>query len=170
MNTADSRKEAIVDTILNERKNTLHNVGGIAIDMLMFINKNKDNLVKYIKRTGNNTPYTEIETTVHYLNSLIGINSTDVNSTVISIIRNDYNTKCRYSDEHCGQHCTTLCANKIRAFKDKMSGMLEYHKSLLDTLDTEYLGFVILNKWRMDIELDLIDHICDMLSKAIWEV
>ena len=164
------KKEKIADTILNERRNALNQVGGIAIDMLLFIDSNKDSLIKYIKSIGNDTPYTEIEATVHYLNSLIGINSTDVNRAVISIIRDDYNTKCRYSDEHCGQYCTTLCANKIRAFKDKMSGMIEYHKGLLDTLDTEYLGFVILNKWRMDTEMELIDHICDMLSKAIWEI
>lgn len=166
----DEKKEAIVDTILNERKNTLHNVGGITIDMLMFIDNNKDNLIKYLRGIGNNTPYTEIETTVHYLNSLIGINSTEINNAVLSIIKDDYNNKCRYSDEHCGQYCTALCANKIRTFKDKMSGMIEYNKSLLDRLDTEYLGFVIINKWRMEIELDLIDHICDMLSKAIWKV
>jgi hypothetical protein len=168
MNKID--KDKIADTILSERKNTLHNIGGIAIDMLMFIDKNRDSLIKYIKSTGNNTPYTEIEATVNYLNSLIGINSTEINSAVYSIIRDDYNNKCRYSDEHYGQHCTTLCANKIRAFRDKMGGMIEYHKGLLDTLDTEYLGFILLNKWRMDIEIELIDHICDMLSKAIWEI
>lgn len=169
MNNND-KKEKIIDTITNERKNTLHQIGGIAIDMLLFINKNKGSLIKYIKSTGNNTPYTEIEKIVFYLNSLVGINSTDVNSNIISIIRDDYNTKCRYSDEHCGQYCTSLCANKIRAFRDKMRGMIEYHQSLLDSLDTGYLGFVVLNKWRMDIELDLIDHICDQLSKAIWEI
>lgn len=169
MNNTD-KKEAIIDKILSERKDTLNNIGGIAIDMLMFIDKNKDGLIKYIKSTGNNTPYTEIKLTVHYLNSLIGINSSDINPTVLSIIRDNYNNRCRYSDEHYGQHCTTICANKIRAFRDKMSGMIEYHKSLLDTLDTEYLSFVILNKWKMDTELELINHICDQLSKAIWEI
>lgn len=169
MNSND-KKEKIIDTITNERKNTLHDVGGVVIDMLMFIDKNKNSLIKYIKSTGNDHPYTEIEAIVHYLNSIIGINDTEINRAVLNIIRDDYNSKCRYSDEHCGQHCTTLCANKIRAFKDKMSGMIEYNQSLLDTLDTQYLAFVVLNKWRMNIELDLIDHICDVLSKAIWEI
>lgn len=169
MNNTD-KKEEIIDRILNERKNIIYNVGGVVIDMLMFIDRNKDNLIKYIKSMGNNTPYTEIEVTVHYLNSLIDINSTKVNNAVLSIIKDDYNNKCRYSDEHYGQYCTTLCANKIKSFQDKMGGMIEYNKCLLDNLDTEYLGFVILNKWRMDIEMELIDHICDRLSKAIWEI
>ena len=167
---AMSKKEALANRILAERRVVLGQVGGLAIDMLMFISKEQDNIKEYFANKGFNTD-ASMDMCVQYLNSVVEIDSTSIDTEMLQVVRDAYDKKCLWGDCGVTQTCTKVCVNKIHTLRDKIVDIIDRHKELLDELsNTEFRGWAVLIKCRMDIEREQVIWMCDKLENFIWEV
>lgn len=167
---AMSEKDKLANRILAERRVVLAQVGGLAIDILMFINKEQDNIMEYFKSKGFNVS-ASMDMTIQYLNSIVELDGTDIDVEMLKVVRDAFDKKCLWGDCGCKQTCTKVCVNKLKTIKDKLVDMIDRHKELLDELsNTEFRGWAVLIKCRMDIEREQVIWICEQLEDFIWEV
>lgn len=167
---AMSEKDKLANRILAERRVVFGQVGGLAIDMLMFISKEQDNLKEYFANKGFNAD-ASMDMTIQYLNSIVELDGTDIDVEMLSVVRDAFSKKCLWGDCGATKACTKVCVSKIKELKNKIVDMIDRHKELLDGLSgTELNGWAVLIKCRMDIEKEQISWICSELENFIWEV